>query len=124
MDLVGKYKLVDYSIINENGKVSKWEGTQEGELEYTKDFGVSVKIVRKSTKANLSEVEKKKMNLWYEGVYEVISSQQVSHTISSASDYNRIGEKLIRNYFVESNLLVISGKGLSLQVELIWEKNA
>lgn len=124
--LIGKYELIDYTMVNSEGVKSKWPGEQEGSLEYYKDGIVVVRIERqaKSDTESLSTADKKKLHISYKAKYDIISNNQISHTIIESNHPERVGRLLIRSYVLDEKLLTISGKGLSGDIEIIWEKES
>ncbi len=122
--LIGKYKLINYTMFNSLNEELKWEGSQSGVLEYSKNGKVLVLINRTSNLPmyELSESDKKKLLINYVAEYKIRSEGEVSHKIISCNHSGRVGHVLHRSFKLSGDQLVIKGEGLSGTVELIWQR--
>ena len=113
-------------MINRNGFKSKWLGEQTGRLEYHANGTVVVLIQRqaKSNTDNLSSTDRKKLYISYLAKFDIISENIISHTIIESNHLERVGSQLVRGYILDKKLLIISGKGLSENIEIVWERQS
>ncbi len=111
--LIGTWKLKKFSNIN-NGKIIDWTGPCHGHLIYTEYKYVSASI-NKSTN-NLSK------DSFYFAKVAIINESTVTHTLLESSISTRIGTTHVRTINWDNNDLVISGKGLTGDIQLTWTR--
>ncbi|KAB8029202.1 lipocalin-like domain-containing protein [Fluviispira multicolorata] len=114
--IVGTWMLKKFNIKNNSG-IRKWRENSHGILLYTIDGYVSVNI-----NSNFeSESEFIDSILCYSGTYE-IDKDKIRHSVMNASSFSRIGKIMEREYTLDGNNLVLTGRGDFGAAILHWER--
>ena len=120
-DLVGKWKLINYSKWV-NNKFVYWQGHQFGELIYKPNGTMRVNIQRSLLTENNNPLDNLRKKLWYEGHFIIDTPYVIKHHIKEASIKKRVGTTLTRKYLIYDDYLFINGYGLDSNVHLSWKK--
>ena len=121
-NIIGDWKLIDYSRFTTDGREIKWEGKQVGNLHYDANGSLSMKIERTSPNKNLNKLDLARLNIWYRGKFEIIDDGKIIHKIEETSDQKRVGKQLVRRAVIQGDQLTIEGIGLKERVKLVWVK--
>ena len=112
--IIGTWKLIQFSVINQNGQEVSWEGSCHGHLIYTPDYFVSAAINRL--------VGNERRDSLYTAKVTIRESSVLVHTILESSQPDRIGQSHERRAQLNGNQLVLSGKGPSGTIKISWER--
>ncbi len=123
-NIVGVWKLVDFSIHRENGEIFKWKGGQSGILIYAKEGYVSVAQNREINFDNPTDEDLKRTANFYTGTFKLSDDgKSVFHTVLQSTHKPEIGITKQRDlHITEQGILILSGRGMKEIVTLSWEK--
>lgn len=119
-DLIGEWKLENFEIKKPNGDKKLWGVKMHGILLYTPNGYMSVSI-NKEVKCNATSEQTLKSLLFYAGTYEMIDGK-ILHHVMNATDFSRIGKKLVREAKIEKGKLMLIGHGNFGTAFLTWHK--
>jgi hypothetical protein len=120
--LCGVWKLVSFEIKNHLGQNREWGQEAHGTLIYTADNYVSVSINSKIDSKDESLEALFNSVLFYAGTYTVKDQNTVVHYVSQATDPQRIGKEMIREFKIENDELRIISKGDFGVATICWKR--
>lgn len=124
-ELVGTWLLRSFKVTGKDNITQDWRGgNSTGVLIYTADGYVSVSINSKVEDFKNATEAKSILDscLFYAGTYKAESESVVTHFVTHATNPSRVGEKMVREFKLDLDLLSISASGDYGSSQLVWEK--
>lgn len=112
--LIGTWKLNEFNVLDEKKEPKSWQGCCHGHLVYTPDGYVSACINRIADGIRKDSLYFAKVNINSNGFIE--------HHILESSQVERIGHTFIRFAQLENNCLILTGKGPSGDLKIVWQR--
>lgn len=112
--ILGSWRIVDFTIISKNGAEEKWAENTHGTLIYTPENFMSVSI---NGQRNNDPVY-----LFYSGKYIVCENNVIKHRVLNATDPNRINKTMIRSASYKKNVLTLTAFGNYGTAVIRWKK--
>jgi hypothetical protein len=120
-DLCGSWQLTDHTTVDRYGKEKKWGKNFRGLLIYEKSGHMSVSL-NKDIEGNADDLRNVFDSiLFYAGKFKV-ANNKVTHIVSLASDPNRVGKELVRDYVLKGDVLILSGETDLGVAQACWQR--
>jgi len=113
-NILGLWRVIDFTIISQNGEPKKWADDTHGTLIYTPNNFMSVSINGKRNEEYVS--------LFYSGKYTVCKKNIIKHRVDNATDHHRINKTMIREANYKNGVLTLIAYGDYGKAVIKWEK--
>ncbi len=119
--LQGTWELLEFKITQPDGVEKNWGPKPNGIIIYDKSGRMSTSINSGVTADNPNDNFKN--ILFYAGTYTIAGPNKILHTVTNASDPERIGKTLVRNAeIINDNQLCLTATGDYGQAYLLFKK--
>ena len=120
MGLCGSWSLVEFANFTADAIEIPWTGNLSGRLIYAPSGIVSVAINRSKRGADGGA---KEHNSFYCGKFRLLSAESIEHVVEQSSESRRIGDRYVRTFKLNGDVLELCGIGLTGMVKLVWRRD-
>lgn len=117
--LIGRWHLKEFFRQTGNDAEEALEGKLSGSLEYMGSGRMKAHLTHVPPEDSGDEG----FDTWYEGTYFFENDHTVIHTVDKASEPERLGKDLLRNFnLLDDKQLVITGENPRSRFRIVWLK--
>lgn len=113
-NIVGVWKLKEFSVLDENENIIPWSGSCHGHLIYTEDLYVSACINR--------VVNGERKDSLYFAKVEILENGHIKHHLLESSIVSLIGKIFDRYAELQDGKLILRGLGPSGSLKITWSR--